>query len=63
MQRLLDTIFSFAALVVLAPFLLPVMIILVFSGERGFYIQQRAGYDGNDFGFFKFATIDLSPIN
>jgi lipopolysaccharide/colanic/teichoic acid biosynthesis glycosyltransferase len=40
MQRLLDTIFSFAALVVLAPFLLPVMIVLVFAGERGFIFSS-----------------------
>jgi lipopolysaccharide/colanic/teichoic acid biosynthesis glycosyltransferase len=40
MQRLLATIFSFAALVVLAPFLLPVMIVLVFAGERGFIFSS-----------------------
>ena len=58
MQRLLDVIFSFAALVILAPFLLPVMIILRLTGEREvFYIQQRAGYKGNEFGLFKFATM------
>ena len=58
MQRFLDIIFSFAALVVLAPFLLPVMLILRFTGEREvFYIQQRAGYNGNEFGLFKFATM------
>ena len=58
MQRLLDIVFSFMALVVLAPFLLPVMIILSFTGEREvFYIQQRAGYNGNEFGLFKFATM------
>ena len=58
MQRVLDIIFSFIALVVLAPFLLPVIIILRFTGEREvFYIQQRAGYNGNEFGLFKFATM------
>ena len=58
MQRLLDIIFSFAALLLLAPFLLPVMIILRFTGEREvLYIQQRAGYNGNEFGLFKFATM------
>ena len=58
MQRLLDIIFSFAALVILVPFLLPVMIILRLTGEREvFYIQQRAGYKGNEFGLFKFATM------
>jgi lipopolysaccharide/colanic/teichoic acid biosynthesis glycosyltransferase len=47
---------------VLAPFLSPVMSILVFSGVRGFYTQQREGHDGNDFGYFKFAaTLKNSP--
>ena len=58
MQRFLDIIFSFAALVALAPLLLTVMVILRYTGEREvFYIQQRAGYNGNEFGLFKFATM------
>jgi len=58
MQRFLDIIFSFTAMVVLAPFSLPVIIILRFSGEREvFYIQQRVGYNGKEFGIFKFATM------
>ena len=60
MQRLLDIIFSFMALVVLAPFSLPVMIILRFSGEREvFYVQQRAGYNGNEFGRYGFGLAAL----
>jgi len=58
MQRFLDIILSLLALVALAPFLLPVMVILRFTGEREvFYIQQRAGYKGNEFGLLKFATM------
>ena len=58
MQRLLDIILSFMALVVLSPFLLPVMMILRLTGEgEVFYIQQRAGYNGREFGIFKFATM------
>lgn len=58
MQRFLDIIFSFIALVVLAPFLLTSIIILRFTGEREvFYIQQRVGYKENEFGLFKFATM------
>ena len=58
MQRFLDIIFSFIALVLLAPFLLIVIIILRFTSEREvFYIQQRVGYKGNEFGLFKFATM------
>ena len=58
MQRFLDITFSFIALVVLAPFLLPVMVILICTGEREvFYVQQRIGYNGNEFQLFKFATM------
>ena len=58
MQRIFDIIFSFLALVLLAPFLLPVMVILRLTGEgEVFYIQQRAGYKDNEFGLLKFATM------
>ena len=58
MQRILDIFFSFIALVILAPFLLPVVILLRFSGEGEiFYIQQRVGREGNEFGLLKFATM------
>jgi lipopolysaccharide/colanic/teichoic acid biosynthesis glycosyltransferase len=58
MQRIFDIIFSFMALVVLAPFLLPVIVILRLTGEgEVFYIQQRAGYKGSEFGLLKFATM------
>jgi lipopolysaccharide/colanic/teichoic acid biosynthesis glycosyltransferase len=64
MQRLLDICLSFTALIVLAPFLLPVMIILRFTGEgEVFYIQQRAGYKGDEFGLFKFATMLIDSPN
>ena len=40
MKRFLDVVISFLALVVLAPFLLPVVVILRFTGEgEVFYIQ------------------------
>ena len=58
MQRFLDIVLSFLALVVLAPFLLPVVIILRFTGEgEVFYIQERAGRGGISFGLYKFATM------
>ena len=58
MKRTLDVALSFLALVVLAPFLLPVVVILRFSGEgEVFYIQERAGRGGNSFGLYKFATM------
>jgi lipopolysaccharide/colanic/teichoic acid biosynthesis glycosyltransferase len=58
MQRFLDIVLSFFALVVLVPFLLPVVVILRFTGEgEVFYIQERAGFGGNSFGLYKFATM------
>jgi lipopolysaccharide/colanic/teichoic acid biosynthesis glycosyltransferase len=57
-KRCLDVVLSFLALVVLAPFLLTVVVILRFTGEREvFYIQERAGRGGNSFGLYKFATM------
>jgi lipopolysaccharide/colanic/teichoic acid biosynthesis glycosyltransferase len=57
-KRLLDVVLSFLALAVLAPLLLPVMIILRLTGEGEiFYIQERAGRGGNPFGLYKFATM------
>ena len=58
MQRFLDIIFSFLGLVTLAPFLIIVIIILRFTGEREiFYVQERTGYGGKVFGLLKFATM------
>ena len=58
MKRTLDVVLSFLALMVLAPFLLPVVVILRFTGEgEVFYIQERAGRGGNSFGLYKFATM------
>jgi len=57
-KRFLDVVLSFLALVVLAPFLLPVVAILRLTGEgEVFYIQERAGLGGNSFGLYKFATM------
>lgn len=58
MKRFLDIVISFLALVLLLPFLLPVIVILRFTGEGEiFYIQERAGRDGKTFGLYKFATM------
>ncbi|TQF00175.1 MAG: sugar transferase [Spiribacter salinus] len=58
MQRVCDIALSGMALLALAPVLVPIMIILRFTGEREvFYIQQRVGLNGEHFGLFKFATM------
>jgi len=57
-KRFLDVVLSFLALVVLAPCLLPVVVILRLTGEgEVFYIQERAGRGGNSFGLYKFASM------
>ncbi len=58
MQRFFDIVFSGLALVVLAPILIPIMIILKFTGEGEiFFVQQRVGKGGEMFGLLKFATM------
>lgn len=58
MKRVLDVVLSSMALLILAPFLLPVMVVLKLTGEGEiFYIQERAGLGGNPFGLYKFATM------
>lgn len=58
MQRLLDLLFSGLALMVLSPILIPIVIVLRFTGEGEiFYFQERIGRGGKPFQLFKFATM------
>ena len=58
MQRFLDVFLSLLAILILSPILLPVAIILKFTGEGEIiYIQTRSGYKGSEFGLYKFATM------
>jgi lipopolysaccharide/colanic/teichoic acid biosynthesis glycosyltransferase len=58
MQRFFDVFFSSLTLLVLSPLLIPIAIILRFSGEgEVFYFQERIGKDGIPFKLFKFATM------
>jgi lipopolysaccharide/colanic/teichoic acid biosynthesis glycosyltransferase len=58
MIRVFDILFSFTAMVLLLPFMIPIMIGLKLSGEHYvYYIQNRVGQGGRDFGVFKFATM------
>ena len=64
MKRLLDIILSSIAILLLFPLLLPIMIILKFTGEGFvFYKQQRVGKDGKLFGLLKFATMFKNSPN
>jgi len=58
LTRLFDIVFSFAAIVILLPFMIPVAIALKLTGEHDvFYLQPRVGRGGKDFKVLKFITM------
>ena len=58
MARTLDIFFSGLALLALSPLLLPLLLVLRFSGEgEVFFVQSRVGRNGEFFGLYKFATM------
>ena len=58
MIRFFDILFSGIAIVILLPFMLPVMVALKLTGEHDiFYCQERIGRGGKPFGVLKFATM------
>ena len=57
-KRFFDILFSLIALTVLFPFFLPIILLLLFTGEHEvFYQQDRVGYKNKIFGIWKFATM------
>jgi lipopolysaccharide/colanic/teichoic acid biosynthesis glycosyltransferase len=57
-KRVMDMILSGIALIILLPFIPPLMLLLRLSGEGEiFYIQPRVGKNGKIFGLIKFATM------
>ena len=58
MIRIFDIVLSLIALIMLCPLLLPIALILRFTGEREvFYVQERIGLNERPFGLLKFATM------
>lgn len=58
MTRFFDILFSGLAILVLFPFMLPVIIGLKLTGEHDiFFLQERIGKGGKTFKVFKFATM------
>ena len=58
MERLFDVFLSSIALIFLSPLLLPIVIILKFTGEgEVFFMQKRIGRNGRLFKLIKFATM------
>jgi len=57
-KRILDIVFSLLAIVVVLPFLLPIIVGLLLTGEHYvFYFQERIGYKNRSFNIWKFATM------
>lgn len=58
MTRFFDILFSGLAIIILLPFMIPIMIGLKLTGEHDiFYKQERIGKGGKPFGVLKFATM------
>ncbi len=58
MIRLFDILFSSIAILLFSPFMVPVYIVLKLTGQhQAFYVQQRIGKGGKEFGLYKFVTM------
>lgn len=58
LKRLIDLLAATLALLILSPVLVPIVIILLLTGEHYvFYRQNRVGYKNKTFRIFKFATM------
>jgi lipopolysaccharide/colanic/teichoic acid biosynthesis glycosyltransferase len=64
MPRIIDVLLSILALLVLLPLFIPIVIILLLTGEhKVFYLQTRVGYKNKDFKIIKFATMLSNSAN
>jgi len=58
MPRIIDILLALLALLVLLPLFIPIIAILLLTGEhKVFYLQTRVGYKNQDFKILKFATM------
>jgi len=63
-KRSFDILSSLTALLILSPLLIPIVIILRFTGEKYiFYAQKRIGKNGEQFNLLKFATMLVNSPN
>ena len=64
MPRIIDVLLSILALLVLLPLFIPIVAILLLTGEhKVFYSQTRVGYNNQDFKILKFATMLSNSAN
>ncbi|MFA8300221.1 MAG: sugar transferase [Hyphomicrobiales bacterium] len=58
LKRLIDFVIALIAIIILLPFMIPIIIILLLTGEHYvFYLQKRMGYKNIKFNIWKFATM------
>ena len=63
-KRFFDILFSGLALILLLPVFVPVVIVLLLTGEHDvFYRQERVGYQNKIFGIWKFSTMIKNSPN
>jgi lipopolysaccharide/colanic/teichoic acid biosynthesis glycosyltransferase len=63
-KRFFDFLFALIALIILSPLLIPIIIILRFTGERDvYYFQKRIGFKNREFDIWKFATMQKDSPN
>jgi len=57
-KRIIDLLIATVALILLSPVFIPVILILLLTGEHEvFYFQKRIGYKNKPFDIWKFATM------
>lgn len=63
-KRIIDFLLALIAIIILSPLLIPVVIILLLTGEHYvFYYQDRIGSKGQPFKLIKFATMFKNSPN
>lgn len=64
MPRIIDILLAVLTIIVLLPLFIPIIIILLFTGEnKVFYLQNRVGYKNKNFRIIKFATMLANSEN
>jgi lipopolysaccharide/colanic/teichoic acid biosynthesis glycosyltransferase len=64
MPRIIDILLSILTLLLLLPLFIPIVVILLFTGEhKVFYSQTRVGYKNQNFKILKFATMLSNSAN
>ena len=64
MMRLLDFLLALVAILILLPFMAPIMVLLRVTGDgEVFYYQKRKGKYGKDFFLIKLSTMNKDSVN